>query len=114
MNNYNFLDGEELYLDIDNILVKNNNVSRLVTVVLTNKRIMLMDYINLVDGMEVLRIAKGMDYLRTRDVIYEIGINNISLEEREDSYYLLKDKRVEFSFYNQELYDNIRKFYIEN
>lgn len=109
MYNFNFIDGEKLIDIFDDVLVKQGDNEKIITIALTDKRLLFLDYINTNDGLDVLRIAKGINYARYKDVYYQIDLNNIdSVDEDENYIVILKDKTV-FEFNNEKLYKLLLK-----
>ena len=109
MYNFNFIDGEKLIDIFDDVLVKQGDNEKITTIALTDKRLLFLDYINTNDGLDALRIAKGINYTRYKDVYYQIDLNNIdSVDEDENYIVILKDKTV-FEFNNEKLYKLLLK-----
>ena len=97
------MDNEKLIEVFDEVLVIQKDNEKITTIALTDKRILFLDYMTN-DGLEVLRIAKGVNFNRCKEVYYEIDLNNISML-MEDEYYkvMLKDN-TSFEFNNKKLY----------
>jgi len=103
MYNFNFIENEELIEIFDEVLVRQNENENITTIALTNKRLLFLDYITN-DGLEVLRITNKMNLLRTKEVYYQIKLEDIkSVQDGEYYQVILKDD-IEFEFNNQELY----------
>lgn len=104
MYNFNFIENEELIQIFDEILVKQNENEKITTIALTNKRLLFLDYI-INDGLEVLRIAKGINFTRYKEVYYEIDLNNIKLITEEEYYKIILKDNTSIQFNNKELYE---------
>jgi len=104
MYNFNFIENEELIEIFDEVLVKQNDNEKITTIALTNKRLLFLDYITN-DGLEALRITNKMNLVRTKEVYYQLNLDDIeSLSETE--YYNVKlNDGTEFEFNNKELYE---------
>ena len=104
MYNFNFVENEELIEVFDEVLVKQNDNEKITTIALTNKRLLFLDYITN-DGLEALRITNKMNLVRTKEVYYQLNLDDIeSLSETE--YYNVKlNDGTEFEFNNKELYE---------
>ena len=104
MYNFNFIENEELREVFNEVYVRQNNNEKITTIVLTNKRLLFLDYIT-DDELEVLRITNKMNLVRTKEVYYQLNLEDIKLlSEKEDYIIVLKDG-TEFEFNNQELYE---------
>lgn len=102
MYNFNFMKDEELIEVFDNAWVTQNNQEKNTTIALTNKRILFMDYDSL-DPQEVMRIGRGADYVRYKEVYYYIDLKDIkSLEEND--YYIINLKKSGIGFDNEKLH----------
>ena len=104
MYNFNFIENEELIEIFDEVLVKQNDNEKITTIALTNKRLLFLDYITN-DGLEALRMTNKMNLVRTKEVYYQLNLDDIeSLSEAEYYNIILKDG-IEFEFNNKELYE---------
>lgn len=104
MYNFNLLPEEELIKVFDNVFIKQDDNENTTTIALTNKRLLFLDYLTSNDSAEVLRIAKGMDYLKYKEVYYEINLNEVKNIKKEENYILLYKENKSFEFDNKELY----------
>ena len=103
MYNFNLLKNEELIKVFDNVFIKQEDNKKTTTIALTNKRILFLDYLTLNDYSEVLRISKGMDYLKYKEVYYEINLEELKSIKEQDNYIVFyNDKSFEFN--NEELF----------
>lgn len=107
MYNFNFMENEQLIEIFENVLVKQGSNEKITTISLTNKRLLFLDYITN-DGYEALRITKGVNFTKYKDVYYEINLNDIELIT-EDEYYIitLKDNTI-IEINNKKLYELLK------
>jgi len=104
MYNFNFMKDEQLVKIFEEILIKQRTNEKIITIALTDKRLLFLDYITN-DGLEVLRITNKLNLVRTKEVFYQINLEDIE-SVTEDEYYEIKLKdNTEFKFNNQELYE---------
>lgn len=97
MYNFGLIDDEKVIEVFDDIWVCQNDLEKNTTIALTNKRILFMDY-DKYNSNEVMRIARGVDYMRFKEVYYKINIEDIEEVSKKDNYVIcLKDKtKIEF------------------
>ncbi len=76
MYNLNLLENEEIKIIIDEVLISQDNNSKTTTVALTNQRLLFLDNFN--DISETLRISRGIDYLKEKEIYYIINITDIT------------------------------------
>lgn len=108
MYNFNLVDGEEIKKVFDNEYVKQGDNEKNTTIALTNKRILFMDY-DKEDPNEVLRIGRGIDYVRYKEVYYQIELNDVEKIENNEIYKVVLKNGIEFEFDNEELYGLLNK-----
>lgn len=48
----------------DDVLIRQEGNEKVTTIALTNKRVPFLDYLIENEGLEVLRIARGMNYIK--------------------------------------------------
>ena len=109
MYNINLLKDEQVIAVFDDIFIKQGKNQKLTTVAITNQRLLFLDYFNETSIEETLRIAKGIDYLRQKEVYYKIELNDITEVLEDDYYYIkLKDNSI-IEFDEKELYNLIKE-----
>lgn len=109
MYNINLLKNEQVIAVFDDIFIKQGKNQKLTTVAITNQRLLFLDYFNETSIEETLRIAKGIDYLRQKEVYYKIELNDITEVLEDDYYYIkLKDNSI-IEFDEKELYNLIKE-----
>lgn len=104
MYNFDFLEGEELIEIFDEVWVSQNNKEKNTSIALTNKRMLFMDY-DKFNPKETLRIAEGVDYMRTKEVYYKINIQDISSLKKEGNYIMQLNNQISFEFDNDKLFE---------
>ncbi len=96
---------EEIKYISDNALLKKEDNYVTISVVLTNKRLILLDYPSGVNNYEeTLRVGRGADYLRKKEPILIINIEDIV--DITDNKYTLKDSNY-FYLKDDELKKNL-------
>ena len=76
MYNYKLLDNEEIALIDDNVIIKDKD--NLYTVIITNKRLLVLDYPSGVyNSMEDLRISGNINYVKMKEIILDKKIDEI-------------------------------------
>lgn len=87
MYNFKKLKNEKIELIEDNCILLYEGKERDVSVILTNMRLILLDYPDGTDYQETLRISKGVSYMRKKEEFYSLNISDISNIEK-DKYFL--------------------------
>ena len=103
MYNFNFIENEELIEIFDEVLVRQNEKEKIITIALTNKRLLFLDYITN-DGLEALRITNKMNLVRSKEVCYQINLENIKSVQDGEYYQIVLEDDIRFEFNNEELY----------
>ena len=82
MYNFNLNSNEELKEIFENVHIKQEQSEKTTTVALTNKRLLFLDYID-DDANEVLRISRGIDYVKYKEVYYsnQTGVIRADLQK---------------------------------
>ena len=82
MYNFELINGEEIKLIDDDVLIYKDN--KLYTFIITNKRLLVLDYPSgLYNSMEDLRISGKMNYIRTKEIIFEKNLDDIKFLSKE-------------------------------
>lgn len=89
MYNFKKLKNEKIELIEDNCILLYEGKERAVSVILTNMRLILLDYPDGTDYQETLRISKGVNYFRNKEEIFSIDISEI--DSIKNNKYLLKN-----------------------
>lgn len=103
MYNFGLIDDEKVIEVFDDIWVREGNNEKNTTIALTNKRLLFMAY-DKYDSNEVMRIARGVDYMRFKEVYYKINIADISSIETKENYVLHLKDNTELEFDNDNLF----------
>ena len=102
MYNFNLVDGEEIIKVFDDDYVKQGENEKNTTIAVTNKRILFMDY-DKEDPNENLRIGRGIDYVRYKEVYYQVNIEDIRKIVEGELYMVILNTGIEFELDNEEL-----------
>lgn len=109
MYNINLLKNEQVIAVFDDTFIKQGKNQKLTTIAITNQRLLFLDYFNETSIEETLRIAKGIDYLRQKEIYYKIELKDITEVLENDYYYIkLKDNTI-IEFDEEELYNIIKE-----
>ena len=85
MYNFKLLDNEEIILIDDNVLVKDRD--NLYTVIITNKRLLVLDYpSNVYNSMEDLRISGKINYVKMKEIILEKKLDEIKRIDKSSEF----------------------------
>ena len=109
MYNFNLLKNEKIIKVFEEIYIIQEENEKVTTIALTNKRLLFLDYLNENEGQEVLRIARGTNYLKTKDVYYYINLNDIKSITKEEYYQIILKNNQSFEFDDEELYNLLKK-----
>ncbi len=83
--------GEEIKLISDNTIVYTAKEEKNVTCIITNKRLLILDYPSGVhNSAEDLRISGKMTYIKKREVVGEIELKDIETIIKESDYYKIE------------------------
>lgn len=104
MYNLELFDNENVVKIFANILFKQNDEEKNTTIILTNKRLLFLDYIN--DYREVLTKVRGIDYIKYKEVYYQINL--IDIKNILKNKIVLKSDII-FEFNDNELLKLIKK-----
>ncbi len=103
MYNFTLKENEETISIFDDIYIKQGSNEKETTIILTNQRLMFLDY-QKDDPNEILRIGNGIQYLRAKEIYYEIALSDIQKISFNKLYKVLLKNGVEFEFENPNLY----------
>ena len=80
MYNFELNIGEKIELISDNTMIYNGKESRVYTGIITNQRLLILDYpSNIHNSLEDLRISNKIYYIRKKEVIESINLKEIQL-----------------------------------
>ena len=106
MYNLNLEDNEELIEIFENEYVKQGKNEKNTTIAITNKRLLFLDYMK-DDPDEVLRIARGVDYIRYKEIYYQIRLSEIEKILKKELYSVVLKDGNEFEFEDDKLFNLI-------
>ena len=104
MYNLELLNNEEVVRIFDEIFVKQNENEKITTIVLTNKRLLFLDFLIENEGLEVLRIARGINYIKTKEVYFQINLSDVKNISKNKYYKIVCKNDMSFEFDDEELY----------
>ena len=108
MYNFELMDDEKVIRIFDEVFIKQGENEKNTAIILTNKRLLFLDYINVNEGLEVLRIARGADYIKYKETYYQIDLNDIVDIIKNQYYQVILKNDVTFEFDNEELYSLLK------
>lgn len=108
MYNFDLFTEEEIVRIFDELLIKQGDKQKMISAVLTNKRLLFFEFIN-DDYIETLRTTRGMCFVKNKEISYIIELENVESIE-EDEYYIINLKNnISFEFENEELFNLLNK-----
>ena len=109
MYKYTLNDNEDVIKIFDNIYVKQGSNEKTTSAILTNQRLLFLDYIIQNEGLEVLRIARGSQAIQYKEVYYQINLNDIKNLSKKELYEIVLNNNSIIEFNDKKLYDLILK-----
>ena len=109
MYNFDFLKNEELIEIFDDVWIAQGKNEKCTTIALTNQRLLFLDYDKL-DPRENLRIGRGVDYARFKEVYYSIDLKDIKKVSNKDGITIIilaDNSSIEIE--NDDIYKLIQK-----
>ena len=108
MYNFELMDEEEIVEIFEDIFVKQDDNEKETTIVLTNKRMLFLDY-DKNDPNEIMRIGRGVEYLRYKEIYYTINLCDIEEIILDKFYKLILKNGIYFEFEDETLYKLLNK-----
>lgn len=108
MYDFELTNNEEVIAVFDHIWIYQENNEKNTTIAVTNKRILFMDY-NQFDYKEVLRIGRNLDYIRQKEIYYQIKIEDICSIEKKEKYIVFLSNHTNFEFDDDNLFQLLKK-----
>jgi len=108
MYNFDFLKDEELIRIFENIWVSVTGKEKNTTIAITNKRLLFLDY-NKDDYRENLRISRGANYMRLKEVYYSINLEQIKNISSNNDYYIIETDNKNIFIDDKVLYELLKK-----
>lgn len=109
MYNFELINDEEVIEIFDEVFAKQNENGVNTTIVLTNKRLLFLDYITPNEGLEVLRIARGASYVKYKEIYCQINLTDITKIIKDEYYQVVLKNGITFEFNSDELYKLLKK-----
>ena len=108
MYNFELQKGEETISIFDDIYIKQGQNEKETTIILTNQRLLFLEY-QADDPNETLRIGRGVQYLRAKEVYYEMNLKDIEKISFNKLYQVILKNGIEFEFADQNLYKLLKE-----
>ncbi len=108
MYNFELINNEEIIKIFDKIFIKQGENEKDTTIILTNKRILFLEYLIENEGSEILRITKGVNYIKHKEVYYQINLNEIENITNGKYYQVVLKNDMSFEFDDDELYNLLK------
>lgn len=108
MYNFDLLNEEEIVRIFDELLIKQADKQKIISAVLTNKRLLFFEFVNN-DYIETLRTARGMSFIRDKEVSYILDLNDIESIVVEEYYVINLKDNISFEFDDKELFKLLSK-----
>ena len=97
MYDFKLNNNEEIKLISDNMVVFTNNKEINVTCIITNQRLLILDYPSgIYNSAEDLRMSGKMTYIRKKEVIEAINLKDIKSLIKKNNYYKIEFKNKEY------------------
>ena len=109
MYNFNLIENETIVKVFHDVLISQGKNRKTTTVAVTNKRILFLEYIIQNEGLELLRFARGADYMRCKEVYYQIELSIIKSIIKNKIYKIILEDGKSFEIENDELYNILKK-----
>ena len=111
MYDFKLEENEKIELISDNTIIYFDNESKKYTTIITNKRLLILDYpSNIYNSMEDLRASGKMIYIKKKEVILEMFLDNIVLLNDEKKFYKIVFKDGKYLNLNDdEIIDCLKK-----
>ena len=110
MYSFDFLKNEELIDVFEDVWIAQEDNEKNTTIALTNQRLLFLDY-NRLDPREDLRVGRGAEYVRFKEVYYSISLDNIkTITNKKDVYIIeFRDGNKPLQIDNNILFNLIKK-----
>lgn len=109
MYNFDLKKNEEIIKVFEDVLINQGENKKTTTIAVTNKRMLFLEYIIQNEGLELLRVARGTDYMRCKEVYYQIELSIIKSITKNKIYRIILEDGNSFEFDNDELYNILKK-----
>ncbi len=109
MYNFNLMKNENIIKIFDEVFIRRGENEKITTIALTNKRLLFLEYITQNEGLELLRVARGADYMRYKEVYYQVELNDVKSVNKDKIYKITLQNGNSFEFDSDELYNLLNK-----
>lgn len=91
MYDFKLKNNEEIKLISDNTIIYTDNEEINVTCIITNQRLLILDYPSgIYNSAEDLRISGKMTYIRKKEIVADINLRDITSVTKENNYYKIE------------------------
>lgn len=112
MYDFKLNDMEEIKLISDDTIVFTDREERNVTCIITNMRLLILEYPGgLYNSAEDLRISGKLNYIKKKEIVVEINLNDILAINEEKNYYKLIIKNGSINLNDNEIVNYLKKNY---
>lgn len=108
MYNFNFIAGESLVSVFDDVMVSQNDNEKVISVAVTNKRIIFLDYVDDM-LMDNLNGAHASSNIKIKQVIFSIKLSEIKEVRESDLYEIVLQDESIIRFNNLDLFNSLCK-----
>ena len=108
MYNFDLLKGEKLIEIFENAWISQGDNEKNTTIALTNKRLLFLDY-DKNDPREDLRVARGVDYMRYKEIYYSLDLKDIVRVIDEKDCYIIDIGSNKIFFEDEKLFKLLKK-----
>ena len=108
MYNFDLLNKEEIVKIFDELLIKQGDKQKIISAILTNKRLLFFEFVS-DDYIETLRTARGMSFIRNKEVSYVIDLKDIETIVEEEYYVINLKDNISFEFDDKQLFELLSK-----
>lgn len=108
MYNFNLEKNENVIGIFDDVLVGHNDIEKSLSIAITNKRILFLDY-QPIEPLETLKGAHASSYIKIKEVIYSRYLEEIK-ELKKSSLQIVFNDNYIISFDNKELYECLKEY----
>lgn len=108
MYNFNLENDETVNSIFDDVLIKQGDNQKMVTVAITNKRILFLDYQNN-ELLDTLKGAHASSYIKCKEVFFFKDLSSIKSVTSQDFYQIEFDDNMVVEFDNKELFKALNK-----
>ena len=107
MYNFDLGKNETLISIYDEVLVCQNDIQKIISVALTDKRLLFLDYATK-EPYETLRVTSATNYVKIKEVFFYIDLKNIKEVKKDKLYKIIINNKKVIEFDNKDLYTELK------